>query len=256
MFNTKKKENGKFKEIAELMVRAVGYNTIPEFANKCGIPNSAKYIADITHQKINVYPEIGFLHVIANGSELRVSFEELKSACNYSDKDEVIDLRNIHVLRGWICFCDYGYGLDNEQSGTRPSLVIQNNIGNKHAGITMVIPLSSRVGKNKMPTHIRIGQDAGLMYESEILVEQMQVVSKRRLMSDGFIQPLTKCPEEVLREVEIAIMKQTGIVSTHLNESVVDRFLDKIDEYTEKLENNYNNNRNYGYVKPQVACAI
>jgi mRNA interferase MazF len=145
--------------------------------------------------------------------------------------------------------------IDSEQGGTRPSLVIQNNVGNKHAGITMVIPISSRLGKNNMPTHIRIGKNAGLIAESELLIEQMKVVSKRRLLVDGFVQIVAKCPEDILRQVEIAIMKQTGIIDTQLNESVVDKFLNKLDEYTLKLGNNYNNyipNHNFNHgMKPQ-----
>lgn len=251
MFNTRKKseavklnEGKDFKKLAILIRKAVGYNTIPEFANYCGIPNSAKRIADIYHERITTYPEIGLLSKIARGSELRVSLNELKIACGYDLNDSGIDLRSVSVLRGWICLCDYGNVLDSEQGGVRPSLIIANNVGNSHATITMAIPLSSRLGKNNQPTHIRIGQECGLAYESEILVEQMRVISKRRLMVDGFVQVLCECPDEILRKVEVAIMKQTGIVDTRLNESIVDRFLTKINEHTKRVENSYQVNYN------------
>lgn len=259
MFSTNKElsvnEKKDFKKLSNLMKRAVGHNTIAEFANECGIPNSSKQIADIIYERISFYPEVGFLKKIALGSDLRVSFDDLRIACGYSLNDDHIDLKNIKVLRGWICMVNYGNVIDSEQGGIRPSLVIQNDMGNSHAGITMVIPLSSRIGKNKMPTHIRIGQESGLLCESEILIEQMRVVSKRRLLIDGFVQVKSECPENILRKVEIAIMKQTGIVNTRLNESVVDRFLEKLDEYSTKVENNYNYNHGYNYdVKPRMVC--
>jgi mRNA interferase MazF len=264
MFNLKKNTSttinmGKdFKKLATLVKKAIGCNTIPEFANHCGIPNSAKRIADITHERISTYPEVELLRKIANGSEFRVTFDELRIACGYSLNDSGVDLRSVSVMRGWICLCDYGNVIDSEQGGIRPSLIIANNVGNLHAGITMVIPISSRIGKNNMPTHIRIGQDAGLTYESELLIEQMTRVSKRRLMVDGFIQILCECPEDILRKVEIAIMKQTGIVTTRANENVVDRFLDKLTEYTQKAEQSYNNRyqNNNQEVKHQRAIAF
>ena len=244
MFNVKRKETVKsneekdFKKLAILVRKAVGYNSIPEFANNCGIPNSVKIIANIINGKITSYPDVGLLKKIAMGSEFRVSFDDLRIACGYNLNNSGFDLRSIRVMRGWIVLCDYGNILDSEQGGIRPSLVLQNNIGNLHAGITMVAPLSSRLGKNYQPTHVRIGQECGLAYESEILVEQMRVVSKRRLMVDGFVQVLCECPEDVLKKVEVAIMKQTGIVDTRLDESIVDRFLTKLTEHSQRVENN------------------
>ena len=55
-------------------------------------------------------------------------------------------------------------------------------------------------------------------------------------MIDGFIQPICECPDDILRKVEIAIMKETGMVNTRANESTVDRFLDKLNEYVNKAE--------------------
>ena len=233
----KSNEAKDFKKLANLVKIAVGSNTISEFANRCGIPNSAKSIAMITQEKITTYPEVGLLKKIALGSEFRVSFNDLRIACGYDLNDTGIDLRGVKAMRGWIALCNYGSVLDSEQSGIRPSLIISNNIGNERGTILMAIPLSSKIMKNTMPTHVRIGpKDCGLAQESEILVEQMRVVSKSRLMIDGFIQPICECPDDILRKVEIAIMKETGMVNTRANESTVDRFLDKLNEYVNKAE--------------------
>jgi mRNA interferase MazF len=262
MLNVRKKnerETKNFKELAILVEKAVGHNTIREFAYYCGIPNLAKRIADIIHERISTYPEVGLLQKIANGSQFRVSFDELRIACGYSLNDGEINLKDIKVLRGNIYLCDMGNYIDSVQGGVRPVLIIQNNIGNQHATITMAVPISSKISKNNMPTHIKIGRECGLERESELLIEQMRVISKRNLMVDGFVQFLCECPENILRKVEIAIMKQTGMVNTRANESTVDRFLERLNEYVNKVENSYNNynQNNSRYVEPRkVAVCV
>ena len=243
-----------FKKLANLVKIAVGCNTVSEFAGRNGIPNSAKTIANIMHEKITTYPELWLLKKIALGSEFRVSFNDLRIACGYNLNDTGVDLRSVSAMRGWIALCDYGIVAGSEQSGVRPSLIISNNVGNCRGTILMAIPLSSKIMKNTMPTHVRISpQECGLAQESEILVEQMRVVSKSRLMIDGYIQPICECPEDVLRKVEIAIMIETGMVHTKAKESTVDRFLNKLNEYVNKEEesrlahirsDNFNNNFN------------
>ena len=239
-----------FKKLANLVKIAVGNNTVSEFAGRNGIPNSAKTIANIMHEKITTYPELGLLKKIALGSEFRVSFNDLRIACGYDLNDTGIDLRGVKAMRGWICLCDYGNVIDSEQGGIRPSLIVSNNVGNERGTILMAIPLSSRLGKNNLPTHVRIGQESGLSQESEILVEQMRVVSKSRLMIDGFIQPICEVSSETMRKVETAIMIETGMVHTKAKESTVSRFLDKLNEYVNKeeesrirnLQSNYQSN--------------
>jgi len=75
-------------------------------------------------------------------------------------------------------------------------------------------------------------------------------------MIDGFIQPICECPEDILRKVEIAIMKETGMVNSRANESTVDRFLDKLNEYVNKAEEsrlNHIRSNNYNSVSQRVA---
>ena len=70
------------------------------------------------------------------------------------------------------------------------------------------------------------------------------------------IQPICECPEDILRKVEIAIMKETGMVNSRANESTVDRFLDKLNEYVNKAEEsrlNHIRSNNYNSVSQRVA---
>ena len=266
-FNTKKNievvksnEVKDFKKLANLVKIAVGNNTISEFAGKNGIPNSIKDIVNIFNAKITTYPELWLLQKIANGSELRVSFDQLRIACGYDINDGDINLKDIKPFWGGLYMVNFGNFVDSIQGGIRPACIAQNNIGNNMATITWAIPISSKLGK-AMPMHIRIGRESGLERESELLIEQMRVITKRDLLIDGHIRFLGEANDEIMRQVSIGIMKQAGMVHTKAKESTVSRFLDKLNEYVNKEEesrvrhfqSNQNNNFNTSVTQQRVA---
>ena len=68
------------------------------------------------------------------------------------------------------------------QGGTRPILILQNNIGNQFSPTTIAAVVTSRDGKHQLPTHIRIGgQFYGLHQDSMILLEQVRTLDRKRL---------------------------------------------------------------------------
>ena len=73
-------------------------------------------------------------------------------------------------------------GIGSEQSGYRPVLVIQNDIGNKHSKTVIAAIITSRMeNKAKMPTHCPIKAQQGLGRDSLILLEQIRTIDKERL---------------------------------------------------------------------------
>ena len=58
------------------------------------------------------------------------------------------------ILRGDIFYADLSPSQGSEQGGCRPVVILQNNVGNKHAPTTIVAPITSRLGKKQLPTHI------------------------------------------------------------------------------------------------------
>ena len=256
-FNAKKKiavvkstEVNNFKELATLTKKAIGNNTVSEFVGRCGIPNHLKNVLNIINEKITTYPELWLLQKISNGSELRVSFDELRIACGYDLNDGEINLKDIKPFWGGIYWCDFHDYADSVTGGIHPAVITQNNIGNDRATITWAVPLTSKISKNFQPTHIKIPRNCGLEKDSEIIIEQMRVITKRDLLIDGHISFICECPEDIMRQVSIAIMKQAGMVHTKAKESTVSRFLDKLNEYVNKeeesrvrnLQSNYQSN--------------
>ncbi len=71
---------------------------------------------------------------------------------------------DMKVKRYDIVQADLSGTIGSEQSGIRPVLTIQNDIGNLHSPTTIVMPFSTKVTKNpNQPTHtlIRTSGDPG-----------------------------------------------------------------------------------------------
>lgn len=66
------------------------------------------------------------------------------------------------------------------QSGNRPVLVVSNDMANEHSPVITVIPITSQMGKKKLPTHVHI-KDCGLPKPSIILGEQILSINQSRL---------------------------------------------------------------------------
>ena len=60
------------------------------------------------------------------------------------------------IMRGDIYYADLSPVIGSEQGGYRPVLILQNNKGNKFSTTVIVAPISSKVQKNKIPTHVLI----------------------------------------------------------------------------------------------------
>lgn len=86
------------------------------------------------------------------------------------------------MKRGQIYYVDFGEGVGSEQGGIRPAVVVQNDIGNKYSPTTIVAPITSRRGKKKIPTHFWLDKTAGLPRDSQVLLEQVRVVNKTRMI--------------------------------------------------------------------------
>jgi Growth inhibitor len=56
--------------------------------------------------------------------------------------------------RGDIFYVDFTPVVGCEQGGVRPSPIVQNNIGNRYSPTVIVAAITSRAGKNCLPSHV------------------------------------------------------------------------------------------------------
>ena len=86
------------------------------------------------------------------------------------------------IKRGDIYYAELNPVIGSEQGGTRPVLIISNDIGNRHSPTVIVAAITSRVHtKAKLPTHTAIRDFEGLNKDSIILLEQIRTIDKKRL---------------------------------------------------------------------------
>lgn len=86
--------------------------------------------------------------------------------------------------------------LDEEshvQGGRRPVIIASNDIVNKYSSVITVIPLTSKIKRLDLPTHVLLHED-GLAVRSLALCEQVIAVDKRLLIwRIGSVQDPRSC---------------------------------------------------------------
>lgn len=85
------------------------------------------------------------------------------------------------IKRGEIYYAELNPVIGSEQGGTRPVLIISNNIGNTHSPTVIIAAITSKQTKHKIPTHYNISSMNGLPADSIVLFEQIRTIDKQRL---------------------------------------------------------------------------
>ena len=84
--------------------------------------------------------------------------------------------------RGDVFYADLSPVIGSEQAGSRPVVIIQNDIGNKHSPTVIIAAITSRIStKVKLPVHVYLPDDCGLNQSSIALLEQIRTIDKSRL---------------------------------------------------------------------------
>ena len=109
------------------------------------------------------------------------------------------------VARGEIYYVYWSPGLGSEQTGLRPALIVQNDIGNEFSSTTIVAAISSRRPR-PYPFHVAItATESGLPQNSVVKCEQIQTVDQRRLG-----ELVGQLGENKMREVDVALGLSLG----------------------------------------------
>ncbi len=88
----------------------------------------------------------------------------------------------MQVKRGDIFLANLSPVIGSEQSGIRPVVIVQNDLGNKYSPTVIALAITSKE-KISLPTHIPISKYiSGLPKNSIILAEQIRTLDKSRLI--------------------------------------------------------------------------
>jgi len=91
---------------------------------------------------------------------------------------------------------------------TRPALIIQNDISNRHGATTIVAPITSTVRLPLSPVHVLLpaGPSTGLGVPSVAVFSQIRTVDRRRL-----IKKLGEADRWIMSQVDQAIQVSLGL---------------------------------------------
>ena len=113
-----------------------------------------------------------------------------------------------HPRRGEVYLVAFDPTIGSEIRKTRPAVVIQNDVGNRTAPITIVAALSSQIEEPLYPFEVLVQPRAGgLVKRSVALLNQIRTVDRERL-----IRRLGALAPETMRRVDRAIAISLGLV--------------------------------------------
>lgn len=114
----------------------------------------------------------------------------------------------IVVKRGDVYFADLSPVVGSEQGGTRPVLILQNDIGNRFSPTVIVAAITAQIQKAKLPTHVEINaKKYGFERDSVILLEQIRTIDKQRLTDK-----ITHLDEPMMQKVNEGLQISLGLI--------------------------------------------
>ncbi len=109
--------------------------------------------------------------------------------------------------RGEVYLVNFDPTMGAEIQKTRPALIIQNDLANRHSAITIVAAISSRVEEPVYPTEVPVRvNEGGLKTNSVVLLNQIRSIDKQRLA-----RRLGSLGPETLVRVDRAIQISLGL---------------------------------------------
>jgi len=112
------------------------------------------------------------------------------------------------VRRGDIVIVDLDPTEGSEQRGTRPCLVVQNNVGNENAPTTIVVPFTTSFGDELYPFEVLVtANESHLQQDSVALCSQLRTVS----IDHRITTVVGSVPAERMDDVDTALEYSLGL---------------------------------------------
>jgi mRNA interferase MazF len=114
----------------------------------------------------------------------------------------------MHVGRGDIVIVELDPTQGSEQRGTRPCLVVQNDVGNANAPTTIVVPFTTASGDRLYPFEVLVpSAECALREDSVALCSQIRTISIEHRITEN----LGSIPAARMDEVDTALEYSLGL---------------------------------------------
>lgn len=88
----------------------------------------------------------------------------------------------MNVLRGEIWLADLNPTRGSEQAGTRPVLILQNDVINQYTSTVLAAPFTTNLRRAALPSCVSVSHgEGGLLSDSVLLCHQLRVLDQGRL---------------------------------------------------------------------------
>jgi len=115
----------------------------------------------------------------------------------------------IRPKRGEIYIVNFDPTVGAEIKKTRPALVLQNDIANRHSPITIVAAITSKYDATLYPTEVLVKPpEGGLTTNAVVLLNQIRSIDKGRLIKSlGLLKPATMQKVDRALQISLGLMK-------------------------------------------------
>ena len=110
---------------------------------------------------------------------------------------KIMDTSKKMIKRGDVVWLNLPVSTSSHvQEGTRPAIIVQNDIGNIHSPTTIIVPITSVIKKLYMPTHVRFSVPF-LPYPSMALCEHCITIDV-----DAITSVAGHLPDFIMRDID------------------------------------------------------
>ena len=115
------------------------------------------------------------------------------------------------------------HGDGHVQDGVRPAVIIQNVIGNKYSPTLQVIPVTSRMTKKSLPTHVFLpAGTGGLAKDSVAQCEGQRVINKYDVLNH-----IGALPDEYMQAICMGCIISTPLIQ-YLSQQQIGQIYDRV----------------------------
>lgn len=117
--------------------------------------------------------------------------------------------KQITPKRGEVYIVSFDPTVGSEIKKTRPALIVQNDIANRHSPVTIVAALSSQFEEPVYPSEVLVEPpEGGLEKRSVVLLNQVRTIDTQRLVAK-----LGTLKQETMGRIDRALEVSLGLVA-------------------------------------------
>ncbi len=112
-----------------------------------------------------------------------------------------------NIKRGEVWLVNLDPTLGHEIKKSRPSVIVQNDVGNAYSPITIIAPITSQNTEKVYPFEVLLTSKKEIEKPSKVLLNQLRAIDKARL-----VKKLGKLDEHTMILVDEAIQISLGLI--------------------------------------------